>query len=176
GGAAYFAVASGPNNTASAPPTSVNVYDAGTGTLVNTIVPFGSRFKLGANVAVGDVNGDGFQDVVVAAQAGADPIVIVYSGAPADGMFPGSVPRVLKAFYPYFNSFHKDSLGHFFPGGVNVAVGDVNGDGFDDVITGAGAANGGAPHVRVFSGAALGGVSTTDPTSQSGVLFNFFAG
>src|SRR5437763_7027420 len=57
GGAAYFAVASGPNNTASAPPTSVNVYDAGTGTLVNTIVPFGSRFKLGANVAVGDVNG-----------------------------------------------------------------------------------------------------------------------
>src|SRR5438067_1983535 len=50
------------------------------------------------------------------------------------------------------------------------------GDGFDDVVTGAGAANGGAPHVRIFSGAALGAVSATDPASQAGVLFNFFAG
>jgi hypothetical protein len=169
GGAAYFAVATGPGV-----PTKVNVYNATNGTLVNTITPFGTNFRLGASVSVGDVNGDGFQDVVVGAQKGADPLVIVYSGAPADGMFPGSTPRKLKSFYPYFNSFHKDSQGKIFNGGVNVAVGDVNGDGFDDVITGA--AGGGSPHVRVFSGAAIGGVSATDPTSQSGVLFNFFAG
>jgi hypothetical protein len=174
GGAAYFAVTSGPQNTATSPPTTVNVYDAATGTLVNTIVPFGTRYKLGANVAVGDVNGDGFQDIAVSAQRGADPIVIVYSGAPADGMFPGGAPRKLKSFYPYFNVAHPDSQGHGFTGGVDVAVGDVNGDGFDDVITGAGP--GGTPHVRVFSGAGIGGVSPTDPTSQSDVLLNFFAG
>jgi hypothetical protein len=36
-------------------------------------------------------------------------------------------------------------------GGVNIAAGDINGDGKSDVITGAG--NGGGPHVKAFSGA-----------------------
>jgi hypothetical protein len=171
GGAAYFAVATAPGVT-----TQVNVYDNATGALVNTLTPFGTHFKLGANVAVGDVNGDGFQDIIVGAGPGADPLVIVYSGAPADGMFVGGTPRVLKTFYPYFNSASPDAAGHAFPGGVFVAAGDVNGDGFDDIITGAGAAQGAAPQVRVFSGANLGAVNDLDPTSQSGVLLNFFAG
>lgn len=43
-----------------------------------------------------------------------------------------------------FMAYHPD-----FRGGVNVATGDINGDGKDEIIAGAGP--GGGPHVRVFS-------------------------
>ncbi|MFH1233435.1 MAG: S8 family serine peptidase [Patescibacteria group bacterium] len=45
-----------------------------------------------------------------------------------------------KSFYAY---------GDKFKGGVNLASGDVNGDGLDEIITGAG--QGGGPHIRIFN-------------------------
>ena len=52
-----------------------------------------------------------------------------------------------------------------FLGGVRIAVGDVNGDGFDDVITGTGA--GAFGHVKVFDGTRLG--------RTNGLLMSFYA-
>src|SRR5207244_10207544 len=70
--------------------------------------------------------------VAVAAGAGDSPQVKVFDGT-------SSTPRLtIMAYDP---SFH---------GGVRVAVGDVNGDGVPDIITGAGP--GGGPQVKVFSG------------------------
>jgi hypothetical protein len=57
-----------------------------------------------------------------------------------------------------------------FTGGVNVAVGDVNGDGTPDVVTGAGV--GGGPTVSVFSGvdgSLLKTFTVGDPASRAGV-------
>ena len=94
--------------------------------------PFGN-FTGGVHVATGDVNGDGYDDLIVAAGSGGGPEVEVYDGKTGD---------LIRAFYAYAPTFR---------GGVNVAVGDVDGDGKDDIITGTGPAA--PPHVEVFSGA-----------------------
>ena len=93
--------------------------------------PFGS-FTGGLRLAVGDINGDGIKDVVVAAGPGGGPRVVVLNGSDGSELF---------SFYAF---------SPLFAGGVNVATGDVNGDGFVDIIAGADA--GGNSHVKVFNG------------------------
>ena len=102
-------------------------------TLITQFFAYAPTFTGGVFVAAGDVNNDGFADIITGAGAGGGPHVEAFSGATGG---------VLYSFYAYAPTF---------PGGVHVAAGDVNGDGFADIITGAGA--GGGPHVEAFSGA-----------------------
>src|SRR5262249_33224595 len=94
---------------------------------------FESAFRGGVRVASGDVNGDGTADIIVAAGP---------TGGPRIRVFDGDSGAILYDFFAFDPSFR---------GGVSVASGDVNGDGFDDIIVGAD--TGGGPHVKVFSGA-----------------------
>jgi hypothetical protein len=80
---------------------------------------------------MGDVNGDGVPDIATAAGPSGGPHVQVFNGATG---------ARISSWYAYDPRF---------TGGVTIAIGDVNGDGAADVVTGAG--QGGGPHVRIFN-------------------------
>lgn len=111
----------------------IRVFDGATGALLREFMAYDPGFTGGVFVAVADVNGDGYADIIVGAGAGGGPHVKVFSGK--DG-------SQLASFFAYDPSFH---------GGVSVAADDLNGDGRADIITGPGF--GGGPEVKVFSGA-----------------------
>ncbi len=98
---------------------------------------------LGMAVAgAGDVNGDGFSDLLVAAPDydGGAGAVFVYHGGP-DG--PGETPaRVLTST--------QTAASHF--GATLAGAGDVNGDGYWDIVVGAPDYDGGAGAVFVYYG------------------------
>lgn len=111
---------------------NLRVFDGRTGALVRSFFGYPPAFLGGVNVAVGDVNDDGYADIVCGVGVGGGPNVRVFSGK--DG-------TLLASFFAYDPGF---------TGGVRVAVGDINGDGYADIVCAVG--SGGGPNVRVFDG------------------------
>jgi hypothetical protein len=112
-------------------------------------------FRGGARAAIGDVNGDGHGDVLVAAGFGGGPRVAGYDG---NGISSATQVKLFADFFAFTNANLFD--------GAYIAAGDVNGDGFADMIVGSG--DGGAPRVSAFSGKDL--VNNTQT-----FVANFFA-
>ena len=110
----------------------VQVFDGATNftTTLFDFFAFSTAFSGGVSVGGGDFNADGFADIVVGAGSG---------GGPQVNIFDGQTGNVLTQFFAYDESFR---------GGVTVAVGDIDGSGFNSVVTGAGA--GGGSHVKSF--------------------------
>ena len=109
----------------------VKVFDGVTNSILSQWYAYPISFTGGVFVAVGDIGNDGTIEVVTGAGAGGAPVVAVwdpYTGA------------LLSQFYAYAEDF---------TGGVRVGVGEGNGDGILDIITGAGM--GGGPQVNAFS-------------------------
>jgi hypothetical protein len=112
----------------------VKVFDGISGDTLQSFFAYDGAFSGGVRVATGDLNGDGYADIVTGAGAGA-------TGGHVK-VFDGRDGAALSSFFAY----------DAFSGGVFVGAGDINGDGLADIVTGAGAgATGG--HVKVFSGA-----------------------
>ncbi|MBU6296116.1 MAG: Ig-like domain repeat protein, partial [Planctomycetes bacterium] len=127
GRAPFFAVASGTGS-------GIQVFDAATRAPITTLFPETTNYMAGFRVATGDVTGDGVVDVVYSTTVGSTVGVI-------DGQSLAVLPgRRFSAFSPNYTR------------PVNLAVGDVNGDGVGDIAVAPGS-TGTSPLVRAFSGA-----------------------
>ena len=120
------ALASGPGII-----SRVDVLDEN-GTVLTSFQPYQNSFLGGVNVALADVTGDGVLDIITGAGYSSyfpnflgGPHVQVFDGA---GLLGGN-DRPLHSFFPYAQNF---------TGGVFVAGGDLDGDGFADVVCGQG--------------------------------------
>ncbi len=118
------------------------------------------NFRGGARAALGDVNADGFADLVVSAGFGGGPRISIYDGA---ALRAGAKLNVIGDFFLFEPALRN---------GAYVAVGDVNGDGFADIVGGAGP--GGGPRVLVLDSATM--LSQGVGTALNAPLLNTFLG
>ena len=128
--------------------------------VITSLYAYAPTFTGGVNIAAED----GY--LVTGAGPGGGPDVKVYTIARDyfGGTGEGYAASQEISFYAYNSSFH---------GGVTVAIGNVNGDGTPDVITGVGP--GGGPHVKVFDGAGLAAGGPTAVNAITNPLKSFYA-
>ena len=123
-------IVTGPENGQS---NLIKVFDWRGNTINPGFYAYNKKSKnLGANVAVCDTNGDGQYEIVTSAGWG---------GGPHMKVFDKNGKILLAEFFAYANNFR---------GGINVACGDINRDGQDEIVTGLG--RGGKPLISVFTG------------------------
>ena len=104
-------------------------------------------------VTVGDIDGGvrgNAEEIIVAPGRGGGPHIRVFD----------SQGLVKSQFFAYNKKFH---------GGVTISTGDIDKDGLDEIITGAGPS--GSPHVKVFEidGSLIGSFYAFDEEFEGGV-------
>ncbi|MBI4811891.1 S8 family serine peptidase [Candidatus Falkowbacteria bacterium] len=106
----------------------VRIFDSG-GKVRGQFFAYPSASRSGISVAACDINNDGTDEIITGPGLGASPQVKIFD----------SRGNVKGQFLAYAQTFG---------GGVNVACGDVDGDGQNEIVTGPG--KGGGPQIRIF--------------------------
>lgn len=127
----------------------VKIFDLD-GRTKHSFMAYDTNSRFGVRASVGDVNGDGLIEIITAPLIGHKAPVKVFDLSGNE----------LSRFFAYGNNH---SNGH------DLAVGDVNGDGADEIITSPGKGSG--PHVRVFNstGTVLGSFFVYNEENRGGV-------
>lgn len=155
----------------------------GTDTPIAVFNPYTSKFTTGAQIAVGDVDGDGAADIVTVPGSGQTAQVEVFNFASVEGDLSNSLPVTPARSFLGFESSFKN--------GVSLTVGDFdgatfNGNPIDEIALGAG--TNGTSRVHVFdefgtmmapefkafttsTNSPLRIAAVTDPTSGQAILF-----
>jgi len=96
--------------------SQIKVYRLTDGKLVTSFSPYSSKFHNGVSIAGGDLERKGVPNIVVGAGVGAAPQVSLYTVS----------GKLVTRFFAFSKTLRT---------GVTVATGDVNGDGYADLIT-----------------------------------------
>jgi len=113
------------------------------GSEIGSFLAYDEAFRGGITIASCDIDGNGTNDIITGTQYGGGPHIRAFDGY--------GTPLPINFF-----AYDED-----FRGGIEIACGDVNNDGMNEIITVP--ASGGGPHVKVFS-------------SKGRLLNEFFAG
>ena len=115
-------------------PNSLGTYS---GALLSSIPVYSSSFKGGVNMAVGDVNGDGVSDLIVAPASGMrNPQISVYNGLD----LLTTQARLGKTFAAFKSGTYS---------GVTLAAGNFGLNSYDDIVAGEATTS---PVVEIFDG------------------------
>jgi len=101
------------------------------GSEISSFLAYSADMGTGINVTACDVNQDGLNEIITGTE---------YGGGPQVRLFDNIGVPIGLGFFAYNENFR---------GGVNIACGDIDNDGKNEIITGAGPSGG--PHVRVWN-------------------------
>jgi len=107
----------------------VKIFDSN-GNMKKEFLAYGVNFTGGVNIYSKDLDGDSIDEIITGTGYGGGPQVRIFDG---EG-------NVESQFFAYADTFR---------GGVNITAGDIDGDGIAEIITGAG--KGGRSHIRIFN-------------------------
>jgi hypothetical protein len=125
----------------------VEVFDGRTNAVIRSFYAYASSFTGGVFVGGADVNHDGKADIITGAGPGGGPHVQAFDAVTS---------AAIQSFYAYSPTF---------AGGVAVGGGDMNGDGWGDILTGPGAGTG--PLVEEFGTGGSGAPTTASTPSTT---------
>ncbi|MDO8260198.1 MAG: S8 family serine peptidase, partial [Candidatus Magasanikbacteria bacterium] len=107
----------------------VKVFSA-KGELISQFFAFDKNLRSGVKVAVGDLNNDGIAEIITSTGSGNEPLIRIFD-------YKGNKRRQFLA------------LPKTFRGGINIATGDINGDGNGEIVITP--ESKGGPQLRIFN-------------------------